>query len=844
MDLSELKSGEKGIIIKIKGRGAFRKRITEMGFIKGKEVEVIKNAPLRDPIEYRLLNYNVSLRRSEARMVLVVTEKELMENIPSNHFEVIIDEEILKKKAKEKGKIIDVAMVGNPNSGKTTIFNFASHSKGKVGNYGGVTVDIKTAKFKQNGYTFNIVDLPGTYSISAYTPEELFVRKHIFSQVPDVVINVVDASNLERNLYLTTQLIDMDIKVIVALNMFDELKTKGDSFDYKMLGKMLGIPFMPTVGSKGKGIRDLFNEVIDVYEDRDPSLRHIHINYGKNVERSIKKIQDVIWINKSLTDKISSRFYAIKLLEKDDSTDFSLSHFSNYDDIREIANKEILTLEKDFIDDTETMIADARYGFIAGALKETYSENKQIRKNKTETEIIDTFLTHKIFGFPIFLFFMWLTFYCTFNFGSYPMAWIEQSVEFISCFISQYMPDGMLKDLLIDGIIAGVGSVIVFLPNILILFFFISFMEDTGYMARVAFIMDRLMHKIGLHGRSFIPLLMGFGCNVPAIMATRTIEARNDRILTILINPLMSCSARLPVYILIIGAFFPQNPSLFLFGIYGTGILLTVLIAILFKKTIFKSKEAPFVMELPPYRLPTLKATLKNMWFKGSQYLKKMGGIILIAVILIWALGYFPMDSEYVEKIDKKIITIENNYKKQLSVNNYESLEKIATLQTGMNNEISKLIIEKHAYRLENSYIGRIGYFVEPVLRPIGFDWKMGVSLITGAAAKEIVVSTMGVLYQTGDENNKTGKLVEILKNQKYTDGPKAGQQVFTPAATLAFLIFILIYFPCVAVFVAVKKETGSLGWALFLAGYTTLLAYIMAFIVYHGVNLFLSIQF
>jgi len=834
MDLSELKQGEKAVIAKVKGRGAFRKRITEMGFIKGKQVEVIKNAPLRDPIEYRLMNYEVSLRRSEARLVTVVAEKEVQTVKPDSEFRGVIDEETLKKKANEKGKVIDIALVGNPNSGKTTIFNFASRSREKVGNYGGVTVDAKLAKFKQDGYLLNIVDLPGTYSLSAYTPEELFVRKHIIGQYPDIVINVLDASNIERNLYLTTQLIDMDIKVVVALNMYDELQARGDNFDYKMLGKMLGIPIVPTIGSKGKGIKELFQKIIDVYEDRDVTMRHIHINYGKTIERSVKKIQDEIWRNKSITDKVSSRFYAIKLLEKDESVDFSLSKFDNYDDLRMIADREVQMLEQDYKEDSESLITDSKYGFISGALKETYTENKLERKTKSETEIIDTFLTNKLFGLPIFMFFMWLMFYTTFTLGSYPMEWIDKGIELFSSLISTYMPQGMLKDLIVHGIIAGVGSVIVFLPNILILFFFISFMEDTGYMARVAFIMDRIMHKIGLHGRSFIPLLMGFGCNVPAVMATRTIESRHDRILTILINPFMSCSARLPVYILIIGAFFPNNPTSILFLIYGIGITFAATIAIIFKKTIFKSKEAPFVMELPPYRLPTLKATLKNMWFKGSQYLRKMGGIILIAVIIIWALGYFPRSTEAMNIFDREIVKREIRFQQEIAGLDYSNhKEKIDASRKEMTIDIAELKTQKQAFQLENSFIGQLGKFVEPAIRPLGFDWKMGVSLITGAAAKEIVVSTMGVLYQTNTSDGGTQTLVEKLKDETYSSGPKSGNPVFTPVAAFAFLIFVLIYFPCIAVVAAVKKETGGWKWAAFLAIYTTVLAYIASLIVF-----------
>ena len=834
MNLSELKQGEKAFISKVKGRGAFRKRITEMGFVKGKEVEVIRNAPLRDPIEYRLMNYDVSLRRSEARLVSVVAKKSQVNNGIGLPFQGTISDDVLKLKAVEKGKIIDIALVGNPNSGKTTIFNYASRSREKVGNYGGVTVDAKTAHFKLDGYTFNLVDLPGTYSLSAYSPEELYVRKHILGHYPDIVINVIDASNLERNLYLTTQLIDMDIKVVVALNMYDELSAKGDKFDYQALGKMLGIPFVPTIGSKGKGIRTLFRKVIEVYEDRDPIMRHIHIHYGKPMERGIGKIQDEIWKNKSLTDKVSSRYYAIKLLEKDDSAHFSLGKLPNYADISRAAEREIALLEKDFQDDTESMVIDAKYGFIAGALRETFQENRHSRSTRSETELVDNFLTHRLFGFPIFLFFMWLMFYSTFTLGEYPMQWIDAGFGALNQFVSAYMAPGMLKDLLTDGIISGVGSVLVFLPNILILFFFISLMEDTGYMARVAFIMDRIMHKIGLHGRSFIPLLMGFGCNVPAIMATRTIESRTDRILTILINPFMSCSARLPVYILIIGATFPDYPGTVLFGIYGFGILMAALMAVLFKKTIFRNQEAPFVMELPPYRLPTFKAIVRNMWFKGSQYLQKMGGVILIAVIIIWAAGYFPLHKERMAAFDQQMALAEQQHEDQISdLHLADDAGQVLQLQHDAQLQTARLQQQKATYRLENSYIGKLGHWFQPAIAPLGFDWKMGVALITGAAAKEIVVSTMGVLYQDSEEGTESSTLSQKIRHQRYTVGPLEGQPVFTPAVALAFLIFVLIYFPCIAVVSAVKKETGGWKWALFLVGYTTVLAYALSFLTY-----------
>lgn len=822
--LSELKSGDKAIITKVLGRGAFRKRITEMGFVKGKKVTVIKNAPLLDPVEYEIMGYKISLRRSEAELVEVVSADHMAANAEhvDDEFMGTIDEAKLKKSAIEKGKIINVALVGNPNSGKTTLFNFASGSHERVGNYGGVTVDAKEAKFQQSGYTFNLVDLPGTYSITEYSPEELFVRMHILEQMPDIVINVVDASNLERNLYLTTQLIDMNIKVVIALNMYDELKKKGVDFDYEKLGKMMGIPIIPTVASKGTGIAKLFSKLIEVYEDRDPIVRHVHINYGKLIENSISAIQDLVWKNPALTDKISSRFIAIKLLEQDKSTIKLLDKLPNFNEIIETTNQEIQFLEKEYEEPSETILTDAKYGFIAGALKQTYKE-----PNRTQRVIreIDDLLTHKFWGFPIFFFFLWITFQTTFSLGNYPMEWIEGGVEWFGNFVASIMPSGPLKDLLVDGVINGVGAVIVFLPNILILFFFISLMEDTGYMARASFMMDKLMQKIGLHGKSFIPLIMGFGCNVPAIMATRTLDNRKDRILTMVISPFMSCSARLPVYVLLIAAIFPKHQGILLFSIYLIGILIAILTALLLKNIAFSKKTVPFVMELPPYRIPTLKNTILHMWHKAQQYLKKMGSVILIASVLIWALGYYPRKVDFSVDYEAQIAAVKN----QSDFSDAEKEFAIKGLQTAKDSE-----------RQEYSYIGRMGHAIEPVVRPLGFDWKMGVSLITGLAAKEIVISTMGVLYQSGSEDNAEmhETLKQKIKEQKHHSGSLEGQVVFTPLVSFGFMLFILIYFPCVAVIAAIRKE-ANWGWAIFTMFYTTGLAWLVSFLVYQIGSMF-----
>jgi len=820
--LSDVKTGDEAIITKVLGHGAFRKRITEMGFVKGKKVRVIKNAPLQDPVEYEIMGYNVSLRRSEAELVEVVSLEDAA-GLSEVKFEGTIDEESLKVSVLEKGKVINVALVGNPNCGKTTLFNYASGSHERVGNYSGVTVDAKEAIMKKDGYTFKIVDLPGTYSITEYSPEELYVRMHITEKMPDIVVNVIDSSNLVRNMFLTTQLIDMNIKVVVALNMYDELEKKGAKFDYVSLGEMIGIPIIPTVASKGKGVDELFEKLIDVYEDRDPSVRHIHINYGAQIEKAIHDIQHVIWKNPAITDKLSSRYVAIKLLETDKSTLAQLEKFSNYEEIKSVAKQTIAQLEKEYGERSETIITDAKYGFIDGALKETY---KELKKDKRESKReLDDLLTHRFLGFPIFLFFMWLMFQATFTLGSYPMGWINTGVELLSDWLQSTMSPGALRDLLVDGIIGGVGGVIVFLPNILILFFFISLMEDTGYMARASFIMDKLMHKIGLHGKSFIPLVMGFGCNVPAIMATRTLDNKKDRILTMIITPFMSCSARLPVYVLLISAIFPANQGFVLFSIYLIGIVLAIVTALIMKKIVFAKKEVPFVMELPPYRIPTLKNTSLHMWHKGQQYLKKMGNVILLASILIWALGYFPRHIAYTTDYDSKIqqAQLDNGLKP-------DQKKKV----------VRQLEVSKESERQEKSYIGQLGHAIEPVITPLGFDWKMGVSIITGLAAKEIVVSSMGILYQAdlkADENSNS--LKDELRAQTHNSGALRGQKVFTPLVSFAFMLFVLIYFPCVAVIAAIKKES-SWGWAIFTMVYTTAIAWLVAFATYQIGSLFI----
>ena len=815
MRLSELRTGEKGVIVKVLGHGGFRKRIVEMGFIKGKTVEVILNAPLKDPIKYRLLGYEISLRRQEADMIEVVSEQEArtMQNPYHGSIteDVPVSESELVALAKGKRRTINVALVGNPNCGKTSLFNIASGAHEHVGNYSGVTVDAKEGFFDFQGYHFRIVDLPGTYSLSAYTPEELYVRKHIIEETPDVIINVADSSNLERNFYLTTQLIDMNVRMVIALNMYDELESSGNKLDYIKLSQLIGVPMIPTVCRRGEGIDQLFHVIIGIYEGGDflsqkgeirseiledlrdwhktyvPDhefgshkeeedarprgyMRHIHINHGPELERSIEEVKKAISQNEDIRHKYSTRFLSIKLLENDKEIENFISTLPNGKEIIAIRNKETLRIRKVMNEDSEQAITDAKYGFITGALKETVTDN-HLEKEQT-TRVIDSIVTHRIWGYPIFFLFLYIMFEGTFVLGDYPMQGIEWLVDQLGNLIRNNMAEGPLKDLLIDGIIGGVGGVIVFLPNILILYFFISILEDSGYMARAAFIMDKIMHRMGLHGKSFIPLIMGFGCNVPAIMATRTIEDRKSRLITMLVNPLMSCSARLPIYLVMIGAFFPNCASFMLLCIYTAGILLAVIMARIFSKFLVKGEDSPFVMELPPYRMPTSKSIMRHTWEKGAQYLKKMGGIIMIASIIIWFLGYYPQHDAY---------------------------ESVAEQQ-------------------ENSYIGQIGKAIEPVIKPLGFDWKLGIGLISGVGAKELVVSTLGVLYTNeGDvENVNLSNRIPI-----------------TPLVALAYMLFVLIYFPCIATFAAIKQESGSWKWAIFTAGYTTGLAWLVAFTVF-----------
>ena len=827
MKLSSLQTGEVGIIVKVSGHGGFRKRIIEMGFIEGKQVEVLLNAPLRDPVKYKIMGYEVSLRHSEADQIEVVHLDEVQKGDSQDKKQKLNtatmadphdkeDHALMpsepSEESKRRAKTINVALVGNPNCGKTSLFNFASGAHERVGNYSGVTVDAKVGRAEYEGYEFHLVDLPGTYSLSAYSPEELYVRKQLVEETPDIVINVIDASNLERNLYLTTQLIDMHVRMVCALNMYDETEERGDHIDYEKLSELFGTPMVPTVFTSGRGVKELFHQVIAVYEGKeDESLqfRHIHINHGHEIEQGIKDIQEHLKNYPGLRQQYSTRYLAIKLLEGDKDVERLIQPLGDSLEIFQHRDRAAQRVKEETHNDCETAIMDAKYGFIHGALEESAYTTGDKKDTYQTTHLIDKILTNKYLGFPIFFLILLLMFTATFVIGQYPMDWIDAGVAWLGDFISQNMPDGPVKAMLVEGVIGGVGAVIVFLPQILILYFFISYMEDSGYMARAAFIMDRLMHKMGLHGKSFIPLIMGFGCNVPAVMSTRTIESQRSRLITMLILPLMSCSARLPIYVMITGSFFAlKYRSLAMLSLYVIGVLMAIVMSRLFSAFVVKGEDTPFVMELPPYRFPTWKAIGRHTWEKGKQYLKKMGGIILVASIIVWALGYFPHTDDP-------------------SVSNQQQQEQ--------------------------SYIGRVGHAVEPVFRPMGFNWKLDVGLLAGVGAKEIVASTMGVLYSNDDSfkddsnfSSESGKYVKLheLITQDVAQLHGISYEKAQPIATLTafcFLLFVLLYFPCIATIAAIKGETGSWRWALFAAGYTTALAWVVSAVVFQIGCLFIG---
>ena len=848
MKLSELKNGETAVIVRLSGHGGFRKRIMEMGFIRGEKVTSVLDSPMHDPIKYNVMGYEVLLRRNEAAMIEVLPEEDAkreMSPAPTYNCISLCDScagcngqcSTSYRNSTERRNVINVALVGNPNSGKTSIFNALANKNEHVGNYSGVTVDAKTGSFNYKGYRINLTDLPGTYSIAAYSPEEIYVRRHLFEQMPDIIINSVVASNLERNLYLTTELIDMNIRSVVALNMYDELLAKGAQVDYVHLGGMMGIPMIPTVARNNKGLDKLLDTVIELFEGKNNTIRHIHINYGAIIEEQIAPISAAMHKADDLPQQFPVRYWALKLLENDKEALRDLDNCLEVERWKALAEEGAKNIQSQMGVDAETAINGAKYGFINGALQETYKPGA--KDSNRHTRRIDRLVANRWLGFPIFLFVMWAMFSSVFLLGAYPQEWIEKLFTWLGECATAIIPQGAIQDLLVNGIISGIGSVAVFIPQILILYLFISLMEDSGYMARAAFIMDKLMHKMGLHGKSFIPMLMGFGCNVPAIMATRTIESRSSRIITVLITPFMSCSARLPVLILFAGAFFPEHAALVLMGLYLLGVAVAIVTARLLRIAKFHKDETPFVMELPPYRWPTLRATLRHMWEKCAQYIKKIGTVILLSTVVIWFLSYYPRPVEGERgKVKGESGKLAQMSETESSLSSFTAnaaevqSHEVGLKVKGENVEMATALAESDKQSFEqvaeevtingineHSFIAMLGRAVEPALAPLGLNWRSGIAIITSIPAKELVVSTLGVLYSSDSDESIT----QDLKN--------SGD--FTPRSAASFLVFILLFFPCIATVAAIANETGSRKWALFSIVYNTAVAWMVAFVVY-----------
>jgi len=717
-------------------------------------------------------------------------------------------------------KHLSIALAGNPNSGKTTIFNNITGTRQKVGNWPGVTVEKKEGHIKKSGYDLKIIDLPGTYSLTPFSIEEIVARNFVLEERPDVVIDIIDASNLERSLYLATQLREIDCKVLFALNMADVAQTRGIKIDAEKLSELLDVPVVFTIGNKNKGIDTLLEKAIELAESNYVIPIKRKVKYSKDIEDSISKLKNFIESLAKGAIPYNPRWTAIKLLEDDKIVKERIQQKTGKNS-RKILEE--ATAQRDFLvdrfdDEPEIVMTDERYGFIAGIIREVLTTSTRQRVDISRN--VDLVLTNRFVGFPIFIFFIWAMFQLTFSLGVYPMEWIDSGIKLFSTSLAQVLPDNIFKDFLINGVIAGVGSVVVFLPNILILFFCISLFEDTGYMSRAAFLMDKIMHLIGLHGKSFIPMLMGFGCNVPAIMASRTLESEKDRILTILITPFMSCSARLPVYIILAGAFFGVRAGSVIFGIYILGIILSIITGRLFRSTLLKGVDAPFVMELPPYRIPMIKSLLIHMWDRSKLFLKKMGGIILVGSVVVWALSAFPRNIPYSINYALEMERVKTSFQTEIATA-HEPEKAVLTQQRDL--AVAKLARAMKAEHAEKSFMGRIGKVVAPIFEPLGIDWRGSVALLTGFVAKEIVVSTMGILYAAdGNEDS------EALKNALLSSD-------MTPLGALAMMVFVLLYMPCLATLAAIKRETASWKWMTFSISYSTILAWTAAFIVYQG---------
>ena len=696
-----------------------------------------------------------------------------------------------------------VALAGNPNSGKTTIFNNITGARQHVGNYAGVTVERREGFRRFQGQDLLLVDLPGTYSLTANSLDEIVARNVIIDEKPDLIVNILDASNLERNLYLALQLLELERPLVLALNMTDMAEKAGIRINSDVLRTRLGVPVVKLIGNRNQGTEELLQTVVE--SSKRTIYRPFSIDYGAKIEAAIVEVTEAL---QNLTHvKFPIRWLAVKLLENDTEVQASLLKIEGGSAVAAIVarvrNKTAVLLGEEL----EIAMAEARYRVVADIVAEFVDSSG--RQEQTVSDRIDRVLTHRVLGLPLFFGIMWLLFNVVFTVGEIPQGWIEDAVKGFSDLVSANLAEGELRSLLVDGIIGGVGSVLTFLPSILLLFFGIALLEDTGYMARAAFVMDRVMRAVGLHGKSFIPLLLGFGCSVPAVMGARTLENKSDRMVTILVSPLMSCSARLPVYTLLIAAFFSENVAgSVLFSIYFLGISLAILMALVFRKWMFPGASEPFIMEMPPYHLPTLRSIAIHMWERSILYLKKAGTLILAASILIWFITNYPANVEYSKDYDAA--------KGQIT----EQYDEVAAKPL-----LAQLDQEQAGEKLALSYAGQFGHFIEPVIKPLGFDWKMGVGLVSAVAAKEVLVSTLATIYSVGDVEEDSQSLQEAL----------AADAAFSPLVAFSLMVFTLIYSPCLAVLAVVRRETNSWKWPAFSFVYSTTLAWAMSFVVYQG---------
>ncbi|MFR9603106.1 MAG: ferrous iron transport protein B [Rikenellaceae bacterium] len=777
MKLTDLKIGESGYILKIGGSNSFRKRLTEMGFVRGQKIESLFTSPLGNPTTFGIMGYELSLREGESSVIEVSREP-----LPHQNPDCMVGgcgRQCNKASCQSAGwsqpttkaNTIDVVLIGNPNSGKSSLFNALSGGQERVGNYSGVTVTQKVGHFHYKGYRINIIDLPGTYSLSAYSAEERYVQQFLREGSADVVVNVISASNIKRHLYLTTDLMDRDVRVIGALNMYDELQERGEEIDVEKMSESLGMPLVPVVAKNAKGTTLLLDKIVELIEGSGRPYPHVEVNYGEHLEKEVGKLMES-FAKEDLPVQFPLRYWALKMLESDEQVEQTLKRFASYDEWCQIREHSVDHIQREDQIDIPTEITSRKYLFIDELLGRTLKQNVERTQGEDFTLKVDRLVTNKWLGFPIFILLMWLTFSATFTLGAYPQEWIEMGIEMLGEMAGTHMSDGWLRSFIVDGVIGGAGGVLVFLPNIIILYLFIVFLEASGYMVRAAFIMDRLMRYVGLDGHAFIPMLMGFGCNVPAIMATRTIEDSKSRLISILINPFVSCSARLPVFILMAGTFLPQYGALAVTSLYVLGIIVAVATSLVLRRFITVGRDTALILELPPYRMPTLKSVVKQLWYKCERYIKRIGTIILLASAIIWALDYFPAGAD-------------------------------------------------DSPQAPESYLSQIGRVTEPVVKPIGLDWRASVSLLSGIAAKEIIVSTMGVLYETENQITEGDEADAIADD-------------FTLPSAIAFMIFVLLYFPCTGTLAAIYGETNRVRWVLFSIIYSTSVAWILAFVAFH----------